>query len=52
MTMTGEVNNTDYLFMTAPVSGWDILGKSAVLVGCSWSAVVRSNRRATVAQIS
>lgn len=23
--LTGDVNNTDYLFITAPVTGWDIL---------------------------
>lgn len=25
MTTAGEVNNTDYPFIAAPVSGWDIL---------------------------
>ena len=26
MTTEGEVNNTDYLYIMAPVSGWNILG--------------------------
>lgn len=26
LTLTGEVNNTDYLFIMAPYSEWDILG--------------------------
>ncbi|ROI15337.1 hypothetical protein DPX16_12889 [Anabarilius grahami] len=40
--VTGEVKNTDYLFITAPVSGrlGKSISKTAALVGCSRSAVV------------
>lgn len=30
--LTGEVNNTDYLFIMAPVSGWDIVGNKWMFV--------------------
>ena len=40
--LTGEVNNTDYLFIVTPVSGWDIIGSEWTCCPPSWC--VRSRR--------
>ena len=44
--LTGEVNNTDYLFIVAPVIGWDILGSKWTRCPQSWCVRSRKNGQA------
>jgi len=44
--MTGEVNNTDYLFIPAPVSRWDILASKWTFYHQSWCVKSRKNWQA------
>ena len=41
--LTGEVNNTDYLFIMSPVSGWDMLGNKSTCCPQSWCVSGRKN---------
>lgn len=41
--LTGDVNYTDYLFIIAPVRGWDILGSKRTFCPHSWSVRSRKN---------